>query len=105
LAVLVVFVAAVVGAGSLVQRAIETAPSGALAACHPTRLLAPRTYLGVPAMCIDRNRTYLADIQTIHGKITISMSAKTDPETVNNFVVLAGNGFYNGLSFWHVQSW
>jgi len=56
-------------------------------------------------MCIDPTRQYSALINTTKGKITVTLHAAEAPRTVNNFVVLAGNGYYNGLEFWRIQDW
>jgi cyclophilin family peptidyl-prolyl cis-trans isomerase len=101
----VVILGVVAGAGLLAQKAVETRPSGALAACHTARQIAPRTYVAAPKMCIDPSRTYIADFVTSHGKFSVTLQPVNDPVTVNNFVVLATNGFYNGLAFWRVDTW
>ncbi len=55
-----------------------------------------------PLMTIDPEATYLAHITTNKGEITLELFAKEAPKTVNNFVFLAGEGFYNGVSFHRV---
>lgn len=52
-----------------------------------------------PAMEIDVNAQYSALIKTSMGDITVELSAKDTPLTVNNFVVLAQKGFYDGTIF------
>ena len=52
-----------------------------------------------PAMSIDPNKEYTATIKTNLGDIEIQLLAKEDPITVNNFVFLAQQGFYNGVKF------
>lgn len=53
-----------------------------------------------PPMTIDVNRTYTATITTEKGTIVLQLDPKLAPITVNNFVFLAKQGFYNGLT-WH----
>jgi len=55
-----------------------------------------------PAMSIDPNKEYIATIKTDLGDIEIQLFAKEDPMTVNNFVFLAQQGFYNGVKFHRV---
>ena len=50
----------------------------------------------VPAMQIDKSKTYTAILKTDKGDITIALTANKTPITVNNFVVLARKNFYNG---------
>lgn len=56
-----------------------------------------------PPMSIDPNRAYFAIITTSKGEITISLDARAAPQTVNNFVFLANQGFYDGLTFHRVE--
>jgi peptidyl-prolyl cis-trans isomerase B (cyclophilin B) len=62
----------------------------------------PREYSAPPAMSIDAAKKYTAVIETNRGKITLDLFAKDAPKTVNNFVFLARDGFYNGLKFHRV---
>ena len=55
-----------------------------------------------PAMQIDPNKNYAATIETNKGTIEIELSAQYAPKTVNNFVFLAQEGFYDGVSFHRV---
>jgi cyclophilin family peptidyl-prolyl cis-trans isomerase len=55
-----------------------------------------------PPMSIDTNKTYTATIKTSMGDITVQLNAKDAPKTVNNFVFLAKQGFYNGTTFHRV---
>jgi cyclophilin family peptidyl-prolyl cis-trans isomerase len=52
-----------------------------------------------PTMQIDVNKTYTAVMKTSAGEITIELNAKGAPNTVNNFVYLAKNKFYDGTIF------
>lgn len=55
-----------------------------------------------PAMQIDQNKTYAATLKTSAGDITIDLDAKKTPITVNNFVALAKEKFYDGTIFHRV---
>jgi peptidyl-prolyl cis-trans isomerase B (cyclophilin B) len=57
-----------------------------------------------PEMQIDTNKKYLAEIETNKGVIELELFPNHAPKTVNNFVFLAGKGFYDGLSFHRVIS-
>lgn len=55
-----------------------------------------------PEMIIDQNKQYQATMHTSEGDIVISLNAKETPITVNNFVYLAKNNFYNDTIFHRV---
>ncbi len=55
-----------------------------------------------PAMEIDPSKTYQATIETNRGNIVLDLDPKNAPKTVNNFVFLARQGFYDGLKFHRV---
>ncbi len=50
-------------------------------------------------MIIDTNKTYQAEVTTSKGTFTIDLYAKEAPKTVNNFVFLSKEGFYNNVTF------
>ncbi len=58
------------------------------------------TFSAPPPMTIDPARRYEATILTPRGEIVIELLPEIAPQTVNNFVFLARNNFYNGLT-WH----
>jgi peptidyl-prolyl cis-trans isomerase B (cyclophilin B) len=62
----------------------------------------PKQYSAPPEMSIDANKTYTATFETNRGKIVCDLFAKEAPKTVNNFVFLARDGFYDGLAFHRV---
>jgi peptidyl-prolyl cis-trans isomerase B (cyclophilin B) len=62
----------------------------------------PQKYASAPAMSIDAAKKYTAVLDTNRGKITVDLFPKDAPKTVNNFVFLAREGFYNGLKFHRV---
>ena len=62
----------------------------------------PKSYSGPPAMQIDPNKRYQAIFHTNRGDFTVELLAQQAPVTVNNFVFLARDGFYNGTTFHRV---
>ncbi|MBF6331344.1 peptidylprolyl isomerase [Nocardia transvalensis] len=48
-----------------------------------------------PAMSIDPSATYSADLQTNCGTITVALDAAHAPRTVNSFVFLSGEQYFN----------
>ncbi len=60
-------------------------------------------YNSAPAMTIDVTKTYVATIKTAKGNIVVEMYPKDAPQSVNNFVFLSRDGFYNGLTFHRVE--
>lgn len=59
-------------------------------------------YSSYPDMIIDTNTNYTATIKTNKGDIAIELYADAAPKTVNNFVFLARDGFYDGVTFHRV---
>lgn len=57
-----------------------------------------------PPMGIDPKKTYFVSIETNRGAIEIQLYPQYAPKTVNNFVFLAREGFYNGVTFHRVIS-
>ncbi len=55
-----------------------------------------------PAMEIDPSKTYYATLETSKGTIKLKLFADKAPNTVNNFVFLANQGFYDGTIFHRV---
>jgi len=55
-----------------------------------------------PPMTIDKNKEYTVTIKTNLGEIKAQLFPQDAPITVNNFVFLARNGFYDGVKFHRV---
>jgi cyclophilin family peptidyl-prolyl cis-trans isomerase len=55
-----------------------------------------------PAMSIDPAKKYTATMHTEKGDIVLELFADKTPKTVNNFVFLAREGFYDGIIFHRV---
>lgn len=55
-----------------------------------------------PELEIDASRNYSVSIETNRGVIELELYPQHAPLTVNNFVFLAGQGFYDGVLFHRV---
>ncbi|SDC45815.1 Peptidyl-prolyl cis-trans isomerase (rotamase)-cyclophilin family [Paenibacillus sp. UNCCL117] len=73
--------------------------SGAPAQGGQTEQAKPKSWSSPPAMTIDTAKTYKAAVTTSQGTFTIELYPKEAPKTVNNFVFLAREGFYNDVVF------
>ncbi len=63
-----------------------------------------KQYQAPPALAIDAARRYTATIETSAGSMVADLFADEAPATVNNFVFLAREGFYDGVIFHRVIS-
>jgi cyclophilin family peptidyl-prolyl cis-trans isomerase len=61
-----------------------------------------KTYTSAPAMTIDTKKSYTATLKTSMGEIEIELFANKVPNTVNNFVFLARDAFYDKTVFHRV---
>ncbi len=52
-----------------------------------------------PALALDPNAKYTATIKTSQGEMKADLFSKDAPNTVNNFVFLARENFYDGVVF------
>ena len=64
--------------------------------------MASKQYSTPPAMTIDTAKTYTATFETSKGTIVVDLYPAEAPLTVNNFVFLANDGFYDGTVFHRV---
>jgi peptidyl-prolyl cis-trans isomerase B (cyclophilin B) len=55
-----------------------------------------------PAMQIDQEKTYVVSMETDRGTIELELYPQYAPKSVNNFVFLAEEGFYDGVTFHRV---
>src|SRR5215470_17286390 len=72
---------------------------------QPAKKLAPgekKEWNSPPPMTVDVNKKYVATLDTSKGKIVLELFAKEAPKTVNSFVFLAREGFYDGTEFHRV---
>jgi len=76
----------------------EARPLGAVTAAQRANY-----FKAPPPMTIDAKRTYVATLTTSKGNVVVSLDASAAPQTVNNFVFLANQGFYDGLTFHRVE--
>ncbi len=63
-----------------------------------------KQYDSPPDMQIDSSKNYVAHFKTNKGEFDIELFASEAPNTVNNFVFLARDGFYDGITFHRVIS-
>ena len=63
-----------------------------------------KVYSSMPEMSIDQNKSYTAVIQTSMGDLTVEFFSDTAPVTVNNFVSLSNDGYYDNIIFHRVIS-
>jgi peptidyl-prolyl cis-trans isomerase B (cyclophilin B) len=61
-----------------------------------------KQYKTPPEMAIDATKNYTATFSTSRGEIVCELFAKDAPKTVNNFVFLARENFYDGTVFHRV---
>ena len=96
---------------ALVAILLATAALLTFAACggsQPTPTQTPgasnvaQQYNAPPPLTIDPDKSYTATMKTGKGDIVIELFANKVPNTVNNFVFLAREGFYNGTTFHRV---
>jgi cyclophilin family peptidyl-prolyl cis-trans isomerase len=61
-----------------------------------------KQYSAPPAMTVDTGKHYTATFKTEKGDFVIELYADKTPRTVNNFIFLAREGFYDGVVFHRV---
>ena len=64
--------------------------------------MAQKRYSAPPRIVIDPNKRYTATFHTEVGDFQVELFAAQAPQTVNNFVFLAREGFYDGTMFHRV---
>jgi peptidyl-prolyl cis-trans isomerase B (cyclophilin B) len=85
----------------------STTPGQPIAGCTvPSPAPTPngKKFTKAPAMTIDTNKIYVATFDTSCGSVKMRMDPKQSPKTVNNFVFLARQGFYDGTRVGRVQN-
>lgn len=58
-----------------------------------------KTWTSAPPMTIDPKKTYMATFETNKGSFKVQLLAEDAPKTVNSFVFLSKEGFYNNVVF------
>lgn len=66
--------------------------------------MSQKQYAAPPAMSIDKDKKYTATFEVSKGKIVVELFPVNAPATVNNFVFLAREGFYDNTTFHRVIS-
>ncbi len=64
--------------------------------------MAAKQYPAPPPMQVDTDRSYHVTIETSRGNIELELFPAHAPRTVNNFIFLARDGFYDGVRFHRV---
>ena len=84
--------------------AAETSSGDAAVECPPAEGTQERTtsFESAPPMCLTPGVDYTAVITTDAGTVTVDLLEDKAPETVNNFVFLARNHYYDGITFHRV---
>ena len=102
-------------AGQAVQTAPTSAPQAPTQASAPAAPAGDRPYAKLtpqqrgnigktpPPVSIDVSKKYIATIKTSKGDIKVELDPGAAPQTVNNFIYLSQNGFYDGLTFHRVE--
>jgi cyclophilin family peptidyl-prolyl cis-trans isomerase len=69
--------------------------------CPPPDGSATRTssFEKPPPLCVEVAKSYMAEMQTSKGTMTIALDVKNATKTVNNFVVLARYKYFDGIAF------
>lgn len=79
---------------------VAAAPAVGEVVAQPLPTASSYTFSAPPPVTIDPAKQYTATINTPRGNIVIELLPDIAPQTVNNFVFLARQNFYNGLN-WH----
>jgi cyclophilin family peptidyl-prolyl cis-trans isomerase len=79
---------------------VDQTQSTATATATPTATAGPnRVYSAPPPMAIDPNQQYTATVSTSKGDFKVQFYPKDAPQTVNSFIFLAKNHYFDGLKF------
>jgi cyclophilin family peptidyl-prolyl cis-trans isomerase len=89
-------------ATSSVPRATATPAPPGPTAIEPTQEVRRMTYSAPPEMTIDTSKDYFAVFETANGTFRVELFVGDAPTTVNNFVFLAREGYYNDTTFHRV---
>jgi len=103
--VIAIVIAAALGSGYLINKALEQPVPQALAGCRTSTQIGPHDFIGPQPMCITASEVLDATVRTTQGTFVIHLYPEIAPITVNNFVVLAVHGYFTGLTFWKVEDW
>lgn len=62
-----------------------------------------KKYNALPPVTIDTNKDYDATVHTVRGDFKMVLHPQKAPQTVNSFIFLAKDGFYDGVTFHRVE--
>jgi cyclophilin family peptidyl-prolyl cis-trans isomerase len=96
---LVVAIIVVVIIGILVFTKPNTTTQSPIIQSTPTQSMNAKQYNNPPPLSIDPKKSYTAVIATDKGSMTVKLFPAETPNTVNNFVFLAREGFYTNTIF------
>jgi len=100
-----ILVAVVLGSGLALQQAVIQPRAVSLSNCVTSPAIAVHTFIAPQPVCILPDHKYTAKLNTTSGQFVIELLPDYAPVTVNNFVVLALNGYYTGSLFWKAEDW
>jgi peptidylprolyl isomerase len=87
----------IIGVGYLLYALFFNHPAASQVAATGTK-----QWTSPPPMAIDVNKQYTAHIQTVKGTIDVQLLPKDAPQTVNSFVFLAQQHYFDGVTFHRV---
>lgn len=92
------------GTGSSTTAATPAAGTLPKSACPPREGAPERktSFEKAPGTCIDPAKSYTAVVATTKGSFTVALDVKKAPKTVNNFVFLARQKYFDGITFHRV---
>jgi cyclophilin family peptidyl-prolyl cis-trans isomerase len=105
IAIMLLVVALLVAGGIGLDLLLRPQPAGAFAGCKTAAELSPGQFKAPPPMCIDPKKNYKGTVKTTKGDFSFVFLTSSAPRTVNNFIVLAVNGYFDGLTFFRSESW
>jgi cyclophilin family peptidyl-prolyl cis-trans isomerase/protein-disulfide isomerase len=65
-------------------------------------MLGKRQYISCPAVTVQKNKQYIATLHTEKGDVVLQLFPDKAPMTVNSFLFLVRNGWYDNITFHHV---
>src|SRR3990170_8995862 len=80
----------------------ETSTSGETPTSPPALEPTPKTYTERPKITISPDKKYFARVETTKGTFRIELRPDLAIQTVNSFIFLARDGYYDGVTFHRV---
>ena len=103
--IMAIVVALVLGSGLALQQAVKQPKPVSLANCETSTAVGVHAFISAQPNCILPNHKYQATVTTTQGQFVIELLPDTAPITVNNFIVLALNGYFTNNTFWKTEDW